>query len=410
MTSGHFGTVAISTVAKGDRQRKDVGDLQPLIYSINLRGLIHPIVLTRDYVLVAGERRLESCRQLGWTNITFQFVDELDEEELELIELDENLKRKDLTWQEEHNAYMKRINALTKRFPDITQEELGVHIGGLQKSTVSKHLAYEQEKTHPVVLRQIENKNTFKAASNAAVRVKELRKANDPVYTIEPFNAIYSPIITEDFTQWVQTYTGPKFNLIHCDFPYGIGSHTTIGQYSFLPVNYTDSPDTFWNLFDTLKEYLDVFCAESAHIFFWFSPNIYCEVQRALNGLEGFKFEEHPLVWQRGENEGIAPDYTRRPRRIYEMAFFGWRNDRQIFQTKANSFVSPTERNHHPHEKSEDALRHWFEMCVNSDTSIFDPTCGSGSALRAAKSLGATTILGLETNKEYAEGAKKRLG
>jgi hypothetical protein len=31
-------------------------------------------------------------------------------------------------------------------------------------------------------------------------------------------------IITADFLQWAPAYDGPRFNLIHCDFPYGIGA------------------------------------------------------------------------------------------------------------------------------------------------------------------------------------------
>lgn len=412
MTSGRFGSVAIDKITKGERQRKELGDLAALMRSISLRGLIHPIVLTDDFVLVAGERRLESCRQLGWTHITFQFVDDIDQDERDWIELDENVERKDLTWQERHDEYMRRIRLVTKQFPTISYEEIGTHLGGMEKSIVGKHIAYEQEKEHPIVLRQIENKNTFKAAASAAARVRERRRADESdtfVPSVERFHDTHSPIVTANFLEWLETYTGPRFNLIHCDFPYGIGAHNSPGQNSALPVGYDDSPNVFWQLFHAFDNYLDVFCAESAHLFFWFSPNIYCQVWEALNGLEGFQFEEHPLIWQRGENEGIAPDYTRRPRRVYEMAFFGWRGDRKIIQTKANSIVAPTERDHHPHEKSEAALRHWFGMCVDANTRIFDPTCGSGSALRAAKALGAKHLLGLETNPEYAATALKFL-
>ena len=30
------------------------------------------------------------------------------------------------------------------------------------------------------------------------------------------------PIITGDFLEWAPAYTGPRFNFLHCDFPYGI--------------------------------------------------------------------------------------------------------------------------------------------------------------------------------------------
>ena len=37
---------------------------------------------------------------------------------------------------------------------------------------------------------------------------------------------------------------------------------------------------------------------------------------------------------------------------------------------------------------------------------MFDPTCGSGSSLRAAESLKAKHVLGLEINAEFAEAAR----
>jgi DNA modification methylase len=141
---------------------------------------------------------------------------------------------------------------------------------------------------------------------------------------------------------------------------------------------------------------------------FWFSPNIYTNVWEALKLLDGFRWDEHPLIWMRGENEGIAPDPQRRPRRCYEMAFFGWRGDRKLVKTKANIFQATTEREVHPHEKNEAMLRHFLEMVVDSGTRLFDPTCGSGSALRAAIALGAArAILGLEADESYAAAARR---
>ena len=53
-------------------------------------------------------------------------------------------------------------------------------------------------------------------------------------------------------------------------------------------------------------------------------------------------------------------------------------------------------------EKNEAMLRYFFGMFCDEHTAILDPTCGSGSALRAADSLGASLIQGLEVNAEYA--------
>jgi hypothetical protein len=41
-------------------------------------------------------------------------------------------------------------------------------------------------------------------------------------------------------------------------------------------------------------------------------------------------------------------------------------------------------------------LRHFFEMFVDEHTIMLDPTCGSGTALRAAEALKAKYVLGVE--------------
>jgi DNA modification methylase len=46
-------------------------------------------------------------------------------------------------------------------------------------------------------------------------------------------------------------------------------------------------------------------------------------------------------------------------------------------------------------------------MIINEHSKVLDPTCGSGSALRAAKSLGAAYVLGIEKNKDFAERATR---
>jgi site-specific DNA-methyltransferase (adenine-specific) len=60
-------------------------------------------------------------------------------------------------------------------------------------------------------------------------------------------------------------------------------------------------------------------------------------------------------------------------------------------------------------EKPEPMLRHFFGMLVDENTVMLDPTCGSGSSLRAAESLGAKHVLGLELNPEFAALAREAL-
>jgi len=81
----------ISAITVGDRYRKDMGDLDALAASIREHGLLHPVVITVDGTLVAGERRLRACALLGWKHVPVTVVDVPD---LLRAERDENEVRK----------------------------------------------------------------------------------------------------------------------------------------------------------------------------------------------------------------------------------------------------------------------------------------------------------------------------
>jgi N6-adenosine-specific RNA methylase IME4 len=65
----------IENIDVGFRYRKDLGDLRPLAGSIEEVGLLHPVVVTPEGRLIAGQRRLEACRLLGWIEVPVTVVD-----------------------------------------------------------------------------------------------------------------------------------------------------------------------------------------------------------------------------------------------------------------------------------------------------------------------------------------------
>jgi ParB family chromosome partitioning protein len=85
------------------RFRTSLGDLESLKGSIERVGLLQPIGITEDHVLVYGFRRLHAAKALGWEEIPYVKVN-LDGALKRLAELEENTKRKDWKWQEEVNA------------------------------------------------------------------------------------------------------------------------------------------------------------------------------------------------------------------------------------------------------------------------------------------------------------------
>lgn len=79
------------------RIRQDLGDLSKLMESLKAYGLMNPILINSNRELIAGQRRLEAAKRLGWKNIEAHIVDtgsNIDELEMEI---DENLHRRNLS-------------------------------------------------------------------------------------------------------------------------------------------------------------------------------------------------------------------------------------------------------------------------------------------------------------------------
>lgn len=70
-------------------------DVHELVLSIKSVGLIHPLTVNKENLLLAGGRRFHACRLLGMTEVPVVVVDK-DEMEQELISIDENIVRKPL--------------------------------------------------------------------------------------------------------------------------------------------------------------------------------------------------------------------------------------------------------------------------------------------------------------------------
>ncbi|MDP9355970.1 MAG: ParB N-terminal domain-containing protein [Chloroflexota bacterium] len=94
----------IDAIKVENRRREEFGDLAGLAESISRLGLLHPIVVDDDGRLIAGERRLRACRELGFLEIEARRWGSLSDAERDEIELEENVRRKDLTPYERSKA------------------------------------------------------------------------------------------------------------------------------------------------------------------------------------------------------------------------------------------------------------------------------------------------------------------
>ena len=92
--------INIDTIIVRKRARNSLGDLSSLMESLTRYGQLCPILISRSSVLIAGNRRLESARRLGWKSINAIVIDRTSEHEALEIELEENVQRKDLQTEE----------------------------------------------------------------------------------------------------------------------------------------------------------------------------------------------------------------------------------------------------------------------------------------------------------------------
>jgi ParB family chromosome partitioning protein len=97
--------VSIKDIKVKRRVRKDLGNLENLKDSLRRYGLLNPITLNSKYQLIAGERRLEAAKAIGWTSINANIIDNLTPLSQLEMELEENNQRKEFTDEELMEGY-----------------------------------------------------------------------------------------------------------------------------------------------------------------------------------------------------------------------------------------------------------------------------------------------------------------
>ncbi len=434
MLSGNFKSALIDSITIPERQRKDLGDVRHLAQSMAKDGQLNPIVITPEHVLVAGERRLTAAKLLGWSHIYIHYSNELTPAEFHRIELEENLRRKDLEWKERCNAIadyhnlMLRENkewtvAQTAKDLDVDPAHIRQNIAVSEALRLDVPLVRDADKFS--VARGIVERHTARARANQLDAVdtvvdggsaptsqpatisgtsSEEQQGTIPLNDGDVTRDNDDRLLNCTFEDWVagliESNVTLPYNFIHCDFPYGINYNKHNGGAADKFGGYSDTVEDYFGLLNFFVDHLDLFCAQSAHLMFWFSMDYYDDTRTTLERA-GFVVNPFPLIWFRSDNSGILPDPKRGPRRNYETAFLCSRGDRPIVQAVSNVSAQPNTKEIHTSEKPRDMLAHFFRMFVDEHSRVFDPTAGSANALRVAESMGAKSVFGLERDPEY---------
>lgn len=423
-------------VNREGRQRQRDLNIDDLIPSIRARGILHPIIINDDLTLMSGERRLKTAIHLQLATVPTRLYSTLDPAEAELVEQEENLRRKDLAWQDKALSFL-RLHELygagkeewsvaqtaqlisyeeryVERMVDIATAIRGgdTIIAGADSFSAANTIMVRRNDRRGAAaiasLMEIERQPMTPAQPTVPEGIAEGGDAPAPVF-VEPAPFIHPcRIENTDFTQWAPLYAGPRFNFLHLDFPYGVELNGQAHQDSI--GEYDGGVETYWELLLTLNRHFDKLMLPSAHVMCWISMKHYTESVQKLREM-GVTTNPVPLIWHKTDNRGILPDPLRGPRQTYEACLIGSVGDRKIVKPVSNSYGAPTGKSDaiHTNEKPEAMLSHFLSMFVDEHTRMLDPTAGSGSAVRAAEALGAESALGLELDPEFSSRAQQAL-
>lgn len=177
------------------RVRHELGDIDSLATSMSELGLLQPVVVDADGVLVAGVRRLEAAKKLGWTDIKTTTVRNLDDTLKRLkAERDENTCRLNFLveeavdmaeriWPMENKAAEARekagrpsVESTEGETRDKVAQSVGMGWQKLARATEVVHSARaEPEKYQPAL--DLMNKTGKVSRAYAMVRREKKRKA-----------------------------------------------------------------------------------------------------------------------------------------------------------------------------------------------------------------------------------------
>jgi ParB family transcriptional regulator, chromosome partitioning protein len=119
-------TAKLSDIIMKDRIRKNLQNIKSFANSLQEYGVIQPVVVkrlsNRKYELVAGQRRYEAAKYLGWKEIPITFNNSKAVNPI-FIEVAENEDRANFTMTERHEA-LQRIKEIRAK----SKQEEGVQI------------------------------------------------------------------------------------------------------------------------------------------------------------------------------------------------------------------------------------------------------------------------------------------
>lgn len=414
------------------RQEFDPVDLLELANSIKARGLIHAIVLRKDEeTLVAGERR---CRAINEHLVPFGIKVRYDGEEfpvghvpyttansddpleLEEIELAENLKRKDLTWQEEAAAHA-RLHALrgaqkAASAPPATVTTPGGLVVPIPAPTQSiaetakeihgdklNNFRYDQTRTEIIVANHL-HKPEVKAAPDLKTALKIIKRSEDAdrnralaravgeTYSTSG-HKVYHANCLELMTQWAADSTGPRFRVIVTDPPYGMGADgfgDAGGKMTAIEHEYKDDYESWLKLMNGPHGWCNLsyqVAGSECHAYVWCDIERFAELKAMMQSAGWYVFRTPLTNYKRNSGRVPIPKYG--IRRQSEWCLFAVKGDMAANTIKGDVIESDSdEQLGHGAQKPVSLYNDLIQRSAKPGDLILDSFAGTGTLIPAA--------------------------
>lgn len=401
-------------IPKGrQRQHFDDGALEDLASSIESKGLMHPPVVRNDgRTLVAGERRARAIAFLNQTNRQFKCngmevpalsipvvrLAELSDFNIREAELEENLLREDLTWQEEARA-LAELTEL-RREVDPTWTVLDTAREVIDRTDKELPSVYSKAREAEVIKRFIDDPDVAAAkSSREAIKViKRKEEAKENARLAEAAKERNSPhtIINGDMREVLPTLKANTYSVIVTDPPYGINADK-FGDMADARHEYEDTEEYALSLVETLAVESFRIATDQAHAY------IFCDIRlwgkfaaRFQNA--GWEIWPTPLIWYKANGMLPKPEYG--PRRVYEAILFANKGQRKVNSVQGDVITIPgLSRPKFGAEKPTDLFFTLLNRSAIPGDNVLDCFAGAGPIIPAANR-SSVTATAIEMNPE----------
>lgn len=415
------------------RQEFDPDAMMELANSIDARGLMHPPCLreTPDgMALVAGERRLRAMDDLAAMGVpirhngaeyapgTIPYVTlgELSPLEAEEAELDENLKRKDLTWQE-HAAATARLHDLRTRQAKAenrpahtvaaTAIELKGSSEGSAQNDVRQEIIVAQHLSNPAVAKAKTAKEAFKILKRQEESQQNVALAERVGKTL---SSASHDLHLADSLDWLEAAEPEQFDVILTDPPYGMGAQDFgdgAGRLENNEHHYDDSYETWKILIQRLCPGLFNVAKSQAHAYIFCDFDRFHELKRAMEAAGWYVFRT-PLINYK-PNSGRVPLPDHGPRRQYEICLYAIKGKKPVTAIYPDVISTRLEEAlTHGAQKPVDLYVDLLRRSIRPGDKVLDCFAGSGTIFPAAHQM-KVFATGIEVSPEYYGMASKRL-